>query len=150
MPLPPPVTITVWPASSKRGLLAMAQRRSGHAAGEALRDRIDRQVTPDENHPAGALLAVFPRTLMVAIEDHVHALQHEALVGVLERDDALTAQDVRAFLLHEVLHPGKELVRIERLVERDRHRLHVFVVIVLQAAMAVTVRMTVMMVVVAM
>ena len=71
---------------------------------------------------------------MVAVEDHVHALEDEALVVILEREDAFAAQDVRAFLLHQVLHPGKELVGIERLVALERNRLHVLVVIVLQPA----------------
>ena len=42
-----------------------------------------------------ALLAVLPFALVVAVEHHVHALEHEALRVVLERQDALAAQDVR-------------------------------------------------------
>src|SRR5215475_3095106 len=76
---------------------------------------------------------------MITVENHMHALQHEAPVVVLERQDTLAAQDARPFLLNEILHPGKELVRIERLVERERDRLHLLVVIVLKAAAGVAV-----------
>jgi len=103
-----------------------------------------RQLAADEDDAAVALLAVLPGTLVVAVEDHVHALEHEAIGIVLERQDALAAQDAWPLRLHEVLHPGKELVRIERRVDLERHRLHLLVVIVLQAA---TVMMAVLMVV---
>ena len=71
---------------------------------------------------------------MIAIEDHVHSLEHEALGIVLEDEDALAAQDAGPLLLHQVLHPGKELVGIERFVASKRQRMHLFVVIVLEAA----------------
>src|SRR5215813_886170 len=89
---------------------------SRHAAREALADLLFRQLAADEDDAAFALLAILPRPLVVAVEDHVHALEYEALVVVLERQDALAAQDARPVLLHEVLDPGKELVGIERLV----------------------------------
>jgi hypothetical protein len=44
--------------------------RLRHTPGEALRDRVDRQVAADENHAAGAFLVVLPRPLVVAVEDH--------------------------------------------------------------------------------
>jgi hypothetical protein len=48
-------------------------------------------------------------------------------------ENALGAQDVRTLDLHQVLGmKGKNLVRIERLVGRERDRLHLFVVIVRQ------------------
>ena len=53
-----------------------------------------------------------PRIAVIAVQDHVHALEDEALGIVLEREDALAAQDLRPFLGDQVLHPGKELVRI--------------------------------------
>src|SRR5215470_15400324 len=110
---------------------------SRHAALEALPDLVLRQVAADEHHAAHPLLALAPLALVIAIEDHVHALQHEPRVVVLERQDALAAQDVRPFLLDQVLHPGKELVGVERLLGRKRDRLHLLVVIVLEAAMVV-------------
>ena len=83
------------------------------------------------------VLAVLPGALMVAVEDHVHALEHEALGIVLEIEDALAAQDGRAVLGDELLDPGEELVGTERLVGLDRERLHVLVVIMLEPAVVV-------------
>src|SRR5215469_4828920 len=71
------------------GRFAVAPRRSLGAAGErllrlaligdaafkAFGDHFAGQVATDENDPAVALLISFPRPLMVAVEDHVHALQ---------------------------------------------------------------------------
>ncbi len=84
---------------------------------------------------------------MVAVEDHVHALEHEALGIVLERQDALAAQDVGPVLGDEVLDPGKELVRVERLVGLERDRLHVLVVVVLEPAVIVVMPVIVVMIV---
>ena len=72
---------------------------------------------------------------MIAVEDHVNALEHEALRIALERQNALATQNARTLLGHEVLHPGEELVRIERLLGVQRNRLHFLVVIVLESAM---------------
>src|SRR5262249_10554844 len=99
---------------------------------------------------AFALFARLPRALVVAVENHVHALEHETLVVVLERQDALAAQNARPLGLHEVLHPGKELVRVERLVGLERDRLHLFVMIVLQAAVVTVVVAVIMAVVMVM
>src|SRR5215813_14652490 len=101
--------------------------RLRHAFGETLADHLLGHVAADEDGAADALLAVLPRPLVVAVEDHVHALEDEALGIVLERQDALAAQDLRPFLRHQVLDPGKELVRVERLVGLHRERLHVLV-----------------------
>ena len=46
---------------------------------------------------------------MVAVEDHVHALKHEALVVVLERQDALAAQDVGPSFCTRSCTQGKNL-----------------------------------------
>jgi hypothetical protein len=43
-------------------------------------------------------------------------LNHEAIVVILERQDALHAQDVDAEALRDHLHPEQELSRVERLV----------------------------------
>ena len=66
---------------------------------------------------------------------------------VLERQDALAAQDVGAVDGDQILHPGEKFVRVEWLVGVERHRLHVLVVIVFQAAamVVVTIAMIVMM-----
>src|SRR6516164_4211156 len=120
-------------ARKVRGLRKPKAAPSRRAAGKAFPDLVHGQLAADEDDAAFAFLARLPRALVVAIENHVHALEHEALVVVLERQDALAAQDVRPLDLHELLHPGKELVRVERLVGLERDRLHLFVVIVFQA-----------------
>src|SRR6476620_6449132 len=107
---------------------------SRQAGLEPLPDLVFRQLAADEDEAALAFLAGLPRPLVIAVENHVHALEHEALVVVLEGEDAFAAQNARPLLLHQVLHPGEELVRVERLVGPDRDRVHLFVVIVLQAA----------------
>src|SRR5262249_31442560 len=109
-------------------------RLSRHAAFETFPDLLLRQLAADEDDAAFALLAVLPRPLVIAVEDHVHALEHETLVVSLERKNALAAENVGAFLLHEVLHPRKELFGIERLVGLERPRLHLLVVIMLEPA----------------
>src|SRR6516225_6846813 len=109
----------------------------GDAALEAFGDHLTGQVAADENDPAVALLTGLPRPLMVAIENHVHALKDKALLVVLERENALAAQNVRPLLLHQVLHPGKEFVRIKRHLGVQRNRLHFLVVIMLKPAVHV-------------
>src|SRR3569832_67366 len=113
--------------------MLMRGRALRHAAGEAFADLLFRHFAADEDDAGEPLLALFPRTLMIAVEEHVHALEDEALWIVLEREDALAAQDVRAFLLHQLLHPREDLVGVYGLFTPERHALHVFVVIVLES-----------------
>src|SRR5215469_11835167 len=127
-------------ACKVRGLRKLKAVPSRRAAGKAFPDLVHGQLAADEDDAAFAFLARLPRALVVAIENHVHALEHEALVVVLERQDALAAQNVRPLDLHELLHPGKELVGVERPVGLERDRLHLLVVIVFQTAV-VMVRM---------
>src|SRR5262252_5303546 len=127
-------------ACKVRGLRKLKAVPSRRAAGKAFPDLVHGQLAADEDDAAFAFLARLPRALVVAVENHVHALEHEALVIVLERQDALAAQNVRPLDLHELLHPGKELVGVERLVGLERDRLHLLVVIVFQTAV-VMVRM---------
>jgi len=87
---------------------------------------------------------------MVAVENHVHALEHEALRVVLERKNSLAPQNARAVLRDEILNPRKELVGIERLVGLERNRLHFLVVVVLQAIAVMVVVVMIMAVFVAM
>src|SRR5262249_8168734 len=101
-------------ACKVRGLRKLKAVPSRRAAGKAFPDLVHGQLAADEDDAAFAFLARLPRALVVAIENHVHALKHEALIVVLERQDALAAQNVRPLDLHELLHPGKELVRVER------------------------------------
>ncbi len=132
------------------GLGHDAVRRLGGAGLKALADFLLGQVAPDEHDAAVALLAILPRPLVIAVEDHVHTLEHEPVRIVLERQNSFAAQNAGAVLGDEILHPGKELVGIERLVGLQRHRLHVLVVIMLQpmiVVMMVVVVMTVIMIV---
>src|SRR6185437_7256554 len=107
---------------------------SGDAALKTFGDRLARQVAADEDDAAVALLVLVPGPLVIAVQNHMHALKDETLVVALERENALAAQNVRPFLLHQLLDPRKELVGIERLVGFECNRLHVLVVIMLQAA----------------
>src|ERR1700722_3564788 len=120
--------------------------RSGHALRKSLADHLLRHVAADEDGAAHARLAVLPCPLMIAVEDHVHALEHETLGVVLERENTLAAQDLLPLLRHQVLDPREELVGIERLLGLERERLHVLVVIVLEPAVIVTVAVIVVMV----
>ena len=120
--------------------------RSRHAALESLADFLFRQIPPDEDGAAFAFLAFFPGALVVAVEDHMHALEHEALGIVLERQDALAAQDAGPVGGNQILHPGEKLVRVKRLVGPERDRLHVFIVIVLEPAVMVVIVAVVMIV----
>src|SRR5207302_9824666 len=107
---------------------------SRDAAFKSLPDLLLRQVAADKNDATHTLFALSPGALVVAIQDHVHALKDEALVIILEGEDALAAHNARPLLLHQILHPREKLVGIERLVGRKRHRMHFFVVVVLEAA----------------
>src|SRR5690242_5125128 len=109
----------------------------GDAALEAFADQVAWQIAADKNDAAVAFLVGLPRPLVVAVQNHVYALKNEALLVVLEGEDAFAAQNVRAFLLHQVLYPGKEFVWIERLFRAQCYRLHVLVVIVLESAMRI-------------
>src|SRR5579863_2093127 len=77
---------------------------------------------------------------MVAVEDHVHTLENEALAVAFEGQDALAAQNVRTLFLHQILHPWEKFIRVQRLVALQRNRLHLLVVIVLETAVRMRVR----------
>src|SRR6266404_4328232 len=142
--------VALGPGSSlalRTRLAGTREAPSRRAAGKAFPDLVHGQLAADEDDAAFAFLARLPGALVIAVENHVHALKHEALVVVLERQDALAAQNVRPLDLHELLHPRKELVGVERLVGLERDRLHLFVVIVFQTTV-VMVRMTMPMIVV--
>ena len=85
---------------------------------------------------------------MVAVENHMHTLEHEAPILILEGKNAFAAQDIRAFLLHQILDPRKKFVCVERLVGFERNRLHFLVVVVLEPAMMVVVMVMMAMVVI--
>ena len=54
--------------------------------------------------------------LGTALEKHVHALDHKALVVVLHRNYALHSKDVCCEILRDLPNPGNEPLRIERAV----------------------------------
>src|SRR5258708_14882176 len=113
--------------------------RSRRALLEALADHALRQFAADEYDAAFALFAFAPVALMIAIQHHMDALEGKALGVVLERQDAFGAENILTLLSHQILDPGKELVRIERPVGCERQRLHILVVIVLEPAMTMVV-----------
>src|SRR6185295_3983916 len=123
---------------------------SGDAAFEALPDSIFRQIAANEDNAAVALLVSAPGALVIAIEDHMHTLEDKTLGVILERQYALAAQNTGTVLDDEILNPRKELVWIERLVGLDRNRLHLFVVVVLEAVSVMMMVMAVLMIVIMM
>ena len=136
---------TTWILRSHRAIAELL----GEAALETFGDLLAGQVAADENDAAFALLILFPWPLMIAIEDHVHALKDKALIVILEGEDALATQNVRALFLHRILDPRKKLIGVERLVGAKRDRLHFFVVVMLQPAVRMRVRVIVFVVVIA-
>src|SRR6187455_2554385 len=95
--------------SASEGIGICVSLTLGDAAFKALTNSVFGKIAADEDGAAVALFIRTPRPLMVAIEDHVHALEHETLGIVLERNDTLAAQNARAILCDEVLDPRKEL-----------------------------------------
>src|SRR5882757_292115 len=107
------------------------------AALEAVANELLGQFATDEDETALARLVLLPFPLMVAFQHHVHALEDIAVVVIVEGEDTLGAQDLLALAGDEVLQPGHELGRVERLVGAQRQRLHVLVVVMLQAVAVV-------------
>src|SRR5476651_171248 len=67
-----------------------------NAAFEAGADFSLRQLAPDEHQTAVALFVVAPFALVIAVQNHVHALEYETLRVVLEVENALAAQNILA------------------------------------------------------
>src|SRR6516164_7280669 len=103
------------------------------AAFEAGANEFFRQFAANEDDAAFALLAVLPFPLMIAFQHHMHTLEDIAVIIAGEGKYALRAQDLLALGLDQVLQPGHEQHGIERLVAAQRQRLHLLVMIVLQA-----------------
>src|SRR6476620_2187487 len=130
--------------SASEGIGICVSLTLGDAAFKALTNSVFRKITSDDDDTTIAFFIRAPRSLVVAVENHVHALKHEALGIVLERKDSLAPQNVRAVLRDEILNPRKELVGIERLVGLQRNRLHLLVMVVLQAIAMMMVVMMIM------
>src|SRR5690606_39015372 len=84
------------------------------------------------------LFAVLPVALMVALDDHVHALHHVALRIVLERNDALETENVRSLGLRDTLDPLHETSRIH-LTTAQGHRLYAELFDVIMVVMMVVI-----------
>src|SRR5215510_3631066 len=69
-------------ASEARG--ACMSLTSSEAVLKALPDPVFGQIATDENDAAVPIFIRAPRSLVIAIENHVHALKHETLRIVLE------------------------------------------------------------------
>ena len=62
------------------------------------------EVAPDENQLIVAF-SVLPRAVRAGVNEHMHALEDEAIVFVREIDDALHAKDIDPPLDEQILHP---------------------------------------------
>ena len=69
------------------------------------------------------LFIVFPGALMIAFNDHVHALDNIAFMIIFESKDALQAKYIRTLFLGNFLDPWEEFIRIQ-LARTDGNRLH--------------------------
>src|ERR1700736_5279866 len=117
-------------AGSDRAAESACKRRSDAAGLKFLLEPFLGQPPSDEHETAVALFIRLPRTLRTAFEEHMHALDHEALVVVLHRNDALHSEDVGSDFLGDLLDPGNEPVGIERAVGGKRDAADVLVVFV--------------------
>ena len=70
------------------------------------------KVAADKDEAGFTLFVFLPWTLMIAFDDHVHALYHIALCVTFESNNALEAKDVRAVCLSDLLNPWEETVWI--------------------------------------
>ena len=83
------------------------------------------EVAADEDDAADALFVRLPFALQIAVEDHVHALEDEALRLVLEGEDALASAGCSgpSRWMRSLIH-GMNLFGIDIAVDGQRHRLH--------------------------
>ena len=79
-----------------------------------------RKVPADEDEATFAALIRFSGALRAAFDQHMHALNDEALVVVLHGDDALHAKDIESERLGDILNPGNEPLGVERPVGAER------------------------------
>src|SRR5215467_4943543 len=108
--------------SASEGIGICVSLTLGDAAFKALTNSVFRKITANEDDAAVALFVRTPWTLVIAVENHVYALEHETLRVILERENTLAPQNIRAVLRDEILDPWKELVGIKRLVSPQRNR----------------------------
>jgi hypothetical protein len=72
------------PASRSRSPPFVWEQQLRHAAFEAFGDLLARQIAADEDDAAFTLFVRVPCPLVVTVKDHVHALEHETLIVILE------------------------------------------------------------------
>src|SRR5262245_42431220 len=136
--------------SASEGRGAWMSLTSGDAVLKALSNSVFWQIAAYENDTTVPILIRAPRPLVIAIEDHVHALKHETLRIVLEPENAFAAEDIGSVFGNQILNPGKELVRIEWPVGLHRNRLHLLVVVMLEPVTTMVVTMIMVMMIVVM
>src|SRR5215510_11334452 len=98
--------------SVSEGIGACVSLTLSDAAFKALSDPVLRQITADEDDAAVALLICAPRSLVIAIEDHVHTLKNKTFRIVLERQNTLAAQNIGPVFGDQILNPRKKLIRV--------------------------------------
>ena len=59
-------------------------------------------------------LVFSPRFVEISVEDHVHSLEHETLLGVCDVQHALHAVQVRALVHQEVVDPALDRIKVQR------------------------------------
>src|SRR3984893_1106910 len=106
------------PIGARRAEVPTLPSASDPAGFKLLLEPVLRQSPPDEHETAVALLVQFPRALRSTFDQHMHALDHEALVIVLHRNDALHSKDVGPDILSDLLNPGNDTRRLDRPVVR--------------------------------
>src|SRR5690606_27364024 len=105
-------------------------RKSHQAFLEPARQRFAVEVLTDENEQVVALAAV-PRAVELRVEEHVHALEDEALLRALHAEHALRSVEVIALGSEELADPGIQLLRVQVAGALDTDRRHFLVVRVL-------------------
>src|ERR1700730_17380641 len=110
-----------WTWETRESVFSCAMAPSRGAGFEALLQAGGVKRAADEDDAAVAPILRLPFALVAAVQHHMHALEHVAQRIVLEGEDALGAQNIGPLFGHQVLHPGEEFVRVERLFVRERH-----------------------------
>jgi hypothetical protein len=65
--------------------------------------------------------SLLPGTLMIAFDDHVHALNHIAVIIPLKCDDSLEPENIRPVDLGDLFDPGEKPFGVDRTcAKRDR------------------------------
>ena len=93
-------------------LLREAGLEVGHELGAV-------EVAADEHEGVAARFPGRPRAIGGGTEDHVHALEYDALLRAAHGQYAFRGDDVGAFLGEQAVEPGVELFRVKVAVAHD-------------------------------